>query len=295
MNNPTSSPAPTNQDEKQNQIADYLQAPRRKRKNFVVLALGRSFPIPVRRTIENVIKKDFTQLAIVSPDNMDELRRLFGRNISLLIVNDELDKLENLLIDLRKLKEKRKADKIPILFMTKHPYDLIQAYNAQMLIYQELDDYLCYDNESGATIASRIKDIIDTENKRKSRRYVIKHPVTFFHLTKDKKFTGEIIDLSFHGAAILADNCILREGDQLLVSIPLSEQKNFGEGDFLKISARVRRVFISGNRVGVSFEHVSTNQSQKLAQFILTVASASMRSQTARLKAYYDEQSKADL
>lgn len=294
-NQPNNGNQTTNQDDRQAQISDYLQAPRRKRKNFVVLALGRNFQPEVRRTIEGFVKANYNQLAIVSPDNIDELKRLLGRNISLLVIHDELgSNRDDLLLMLKQLKDKRRNDKIPLLFMTKNPYDLIEKYHKYLLPHQEIDDYLEYDKASKQAIISKVKSSLDSEPKRASRRYTVSHPITFFHLTKNEVFSGTINDLSLHGAAIDAE-CRLRESEQLLIRIPVTEHLDEHEGDFLKISARVRRVFISGRQVGVSFQHVTEKQSEKLALLLRRITTQSMKSQTTRLKAQYEEQAKADI
>lgn len=270
----------------QNKLEAYLQGPRKKRKNYVILALGDQFDSHLASGIESYIKRSYPALALSAAKNVDELTRQFGRNISLLVMNDSFAAREEVMAVVKALKEKRRDDNIPVLFLTKDAEALIKSYHGELLLYRESDEYLVYPSTTLPQILARVKNGIDAKNRRKSRRYPVHLPVTYFHLTHDSKADGRLIDLSMHGALLTAgESTIFRLGDQVKVSIPCNSFIHIPDGDFIKISGRVRRVFISGNQVAISFEHVSEKQAQLIGQLLLAIVSRNFASQTARLKA----------
>jgi hypothetical protein len=139
---------------------------------------------------------------------------------------------------------------------------------------------------------ARIKAGVDNQNHRRSRRYQVNLPVTVFHLNKDAILEGKIVDLSMHGALVNAEkDVIFRPGDQIKMSIPIHDHIQYEYGDFIKISAKVRRVYISGNKVAISFEHVTDSQADLIGQLLLAIVSKQFDRQTSRLKAQYAVQS----
>jgi hypothetical protein len=102
---------------------------------------------------------------------------------------------------------------------------------------------------------------------------------------------GRIVDLSMHGALVTAEkDVIFRPGDQVKISIPIHEYIQYSYGDFIKISAKVRRVFISGNKVAISFGHVTDSQGHLIGQLLLAIVSKQFARQTARMKAQFAAQ-----
>lgn len=277
-------PPPT--DDRQAQITDYLQAPRKKRKNYVILALPDGFNQDITNAIVSYVRKNFPQLAISHPETTRELTRQFGRNISLLVIDHDFEQGEGVFELIKTLKEKRNTERIPVLFMTKHPSKLVATYHKMLLPYQETDDYVSYSKDSTQKILSRIKNGVELSGKTKTRRFSINHTVSFFHLDTNQTFEGKIVDLSIHGAELIAKNSILfREGEQLKISIPTLRILNSSMGEFLKLSARVRRVFIGGNHAGISFEYVSEVQNARLTEFVVNFATKRMSESTQKLKA----------
>ncbi|HYX39321.1 MAG: PilZ domain-containing protein [Pseudobdellovibrionaceae bacterium] len=273
-------------------IEAYLQGPRKKRKNYVIFALGDRFDKDLSFAMEGFIKKEYAQLAISTPRTPDELTRQFGRNISLLVMNDEFTEKTAVMNLIRALKEKRRNETIPVLFLTRDAEELVKIYHKELLLYHESDEYIVYPGNARQQIMARIKAGIDNQNHRRSRRYNVSLSATVFHLNKNTVLEGKIVDLSMHGALINAEkDVIFRPGDQIKISIPIHEYIQYEYGDFIKISAKVRRVFISGNKVAISFEHVTDSQSHLIGQLLLAIVSKQFARQTARLKAQYAAQS----
>lgn len=270
----------------QNKLEAYLQGPRKKRKNFVIMALGDNFDRGLAVGIESYVKRSYPQLAISSAKNLEELTRQFGRNISLLIINDAFADREEIMDLILALKERRRDETIPVLFLTKDPEALIEAYHSKLLLYRESDEYFVYTGASLPQLLSRVKNGIDAKNRRKSRRYPVSLPLTYYHLTHDKLSEGRLIDLSLHGALVQANqDTIFKMGDQIKLSIPANGLVKMDSGDFIRISGRVRRVFISGNQVAISFEHVSERQLQMIGELLLSIVGKNFAMQTNRLKA----------
>lgn len=282
----------TIEDKNAAKIEAYLQGPRKKRKNYVILALGERFDKDLGFAMESFIKKDYPQLAISSPRTPDELTRQFGRNISLLVINDEFTEKTSVMNLIRVLKEKRRNETIPVLFLTRNAEDLVKIYHKELLLYHESDEYIVYPGNPRQQIMARIKAGVDNQNHRRSRRYNVNLQVTVFHLNKDAILEGKIVDLSMHGALVNAEkDVIFRPGDQVKISIPIHDYIQYEYGDFIKISAKVRRVFISGNKVALSFEHVTDSQAHLIGQLLLAIVSKQFARQTSRIKAQYAVQS----
>jgi hypothetical protein len=269
-----------------NKIEAYLQGPRKKRKNYIILALGDSFDRDLSTAMESYIKKNYAQFAFSTPKTPEELSRQFGRNISLLIVNDLFTDQKNLMNLVRTLKERRRNETIPVLFLTRDGEKLVNLYHDELFLYHESDDYVAYNHVTLPSLFSRIKSGIETQNRRKSRRYPVNIEVTFYHLNKDAVLDGAIVDLSMHGAVLSSGkDMIFRIGDQVKLNIPVTQFLDTGStGDFIRISGRIRRVFISGNRVALSFEHVTQQQSKSIGELILSLVGQHFVRQTNRMR-----------
>jgi uncharacterized protein (UPF0248 family) len=266
-------------------ITDFLKAPRKKRKNYVILALGDQFDIDLSNSIDGFVKKTFNTLATSMPTTARELARQFGRNISLLVINDEFTDPIEVMELVVGLKRKRHTEVIPVLFMTRNPQRLVEYYHQYLLEYQESDEFIYYPGVSRNQIFSRIRNGIETKNKRRSRRYKIDRTVSFYHLEKDKTIPGRFLDLSVHGALLKAESeCLFKIGDQLRVNIPVGTILNGEKGDFLKLAAKVRRVYISGEMAGVSFEYLSESQIYCFTRFLTSTVSKEMERRSLAFK-----------
>lgn len=269
-----------------NKIEAYLQGPRKKRKNYVILALGDGFDRDLTMAMESYIKKNYAQFAISSPKTTEELTRQFGRNISLLVVHDNFADQKTLMGLVRTLKERRRSEVIPVLFLTRDGEKLVNLYHDELFLYHESDDYIVYPQSSVPSLLARIKAGIETQNHRKSRRYPVDIEVTFYHLNKDTILEGEIVDLSLHGAVLnTSKETIFRVGDQIKINVPVGQFLHTGlTGDFIRISGRIRRVFISGNRVALSFEHVTEQQAKSIGELILSLVGQHFVRQTNKVR-----------
>lgn len=257
----------------ENSVSDFLQGPRRRRKAFVMMCMRENFDADLHLSIVNFIQTNFSQYAVTTPKTIAEMQRQMSRNIALLIVDDQFAELDQVLEQVDALKQKSKHGPVPTLFFSRNSDDLIKAYHEKLLHYHEIDEMVPYDRLSAVQVLARVRVGLEQSNRRKSRRYKVNVPLTFFHLQGNRQISGHLMDLSVHGAKLVADEdgFVFRAGDQLKLNLPISEFILPVEGDFLKLSAKVRRVFISGNAAGISFEHMSDNQFLNLTKYLTSL------------------------
>jgi hypothetical protein len=256
-------------------IADYLSAPRKKRKSFVVLALGKGMKPDMAGGITAFVRTNFKTFAMAQAKTIEELRKHFTRQVVLLVFDDEFTDLEQGLELVAELKQKKSNTVVPVLFLTRNPELLIDTYNKRLLAFHEADEYLNYPKVPMTHVLSKVRAGLANRNRRRSRRYKVDTPVAYLSLSDDAQLPGKLLDLSIHGALVKAEEGkIFRLGDQLKLHLPISGYLPPVEGEFLKISARVRRVFISGSLAGVSFEHVTEKQLLTLTRFLTEMVNA---------------------
>ncbi len=275
-------------DGKNSKVAEYLQAPRKKRKRYVLIATSGTMPIDLSAAIEAYVRTNFKAMAVAMPRSAEELQKNFGRQIMLLILDDEFIPLERSLELLGDLKRRRGQAPVPVLFLTRQPAQLIASYHKMLAPFHEVDDYINYAKVERAEIFSRIRHGLNHKNARKSRRYKIDIPLDYFLLADDAMHKGRLIDLSVHGALLKAeDGRIFRPGDQLKLHVPIPEHMLSVQGDYLKLSAKVRRIFIIGDQAGISFEHLSEDKILSLTEFLTSFVSdqAARRAMAMRARA----------
>jgi hypothetical protein len=93
--------------------------------------------------------------------------------------------------------------------------------------------------------------------------------VFFTSLDESKKFAGELIDISMHGAVLrIDDEQTFKANSQMLISMQISKILPPEFGEVMTLSALVRRIRIGGNTAGVSWEHLSENKCKSLIQIV---------------------------
>lgn len=261
-------------EEQKPNISSYLQAPRKKRKNFVVIAASDKINKDLLGKMEAFVRTNYAHLAVSRPKNLKELKRQFSRSITLLVLDDKFDRLDNIMETIGVLKTKSKKDVTPVLFLTEEPNDLIAAYHKKLAIFQEGDDYCDLQKLDAKQVLGRLKYGVEAKNRRRARRFKIDSDISFFHLTKSSDFKAKLVDLSIHGAMVVCKSIDqFRVGDQVKLTIPTTRYLGpSADGEFLRISAKVRRVFMSGDTAGLSFEHVTDLQNDRLTTLLAAYA-----------------------
>lgn len=258
------------EEKKSSLVVDYLQGPRKKRKNFIVSIFGKNFDHNISSGILLWIKKNYPSYAITNPKNIRELERIFSRQIILLIADDQFCDRNYLLDEILKLKTKKHNNGTPVLFLTDDVKSLIDSYHKILLPYQEIDNYVAYRSMSMNQICSRINASIKLKSYRKSRRFFVDINVRYFYLSKNKYLNGNIVEMSVHGAVICStEDLIFKTNDQLKIHLPVKGYLSAENGDFIRVSAKVRRVMMGGNTAAISWEHLSESQTLILTTFVL--------------------------
>lgn len=258
----------------QKRVADFLAAPRKKRRSYVVTALTQATAADYRTSIEHYLRVNFKAMAITHCHSVEELKKAFGRQVVMVIYDDEFSDLSLGLQMIHGLKTKKTAIASSVLFLTRQPSALIEVYNKILLPFHESDDYCVVDRTDTPVLFSKIRNGLTNQNRRRARRYKVDIPVNYYALNDDKNFAAKLTDLSIHGAMIDSGQTRLFVADeQMKISIPSENYLSSTEGDYLKLSARVRRVQIGGTKAGLSFEHVSQKQLLRLTLYLSTMVS----------------------
>lgn len=266
-------------------VSDFLVAPKKKRKNYVILALGEDFDPELAKSVESHIRNQYPQLAIASPRNSAELNRLMAKMISLLVIADEFHgSLEKTFSAVTQIKKKKAADGVPTLFLTYNEKELVKKYRQELMPFHEVDEFLSLANLQVPVFFMRIRSSLRGSAKRRSRRFTFDIPVTYYDLTTGKTLEGRLEDLSLHGAMLSASNgSVFSEGGQIRVNLNVANIQNASEGEFLRVRAKVRRLLISGNQAGISFESLNERQTLVLTKLISQLITKQMAAKRATI------------
>lgn len=257
------------QNQEQAQASDYLSKPEKKEKEYIVVAVNKHFDHSTITQVEDFIRKGYSHYTIIKPKAAKDIVKLINRKIILLILDDEFIPDGKVVKTVKKLKTKKGDTALPVLFLTKSPEQLIENYNEDLLLYQEIDTYADYTKLGDPQMRQVIKGILQGTNRRKSRRHPIQQAMFYTILERPNKLIpGEIQDMSLHGATIYSESSIFKKDNQLVITIQLNRQSSIEHGEFLKVSAKVRYVYMSGSKAAISWEHVTERQMYALTEFL---------------------------
>ena len=141
----------------ENSVSDFLQGPRRRRKAFVMMCMRENFDADLHLNIVNFIQTNFGQFAVTTPKTVAEMQRQMGRNISLLIVDDEFTEIHELMKQVDALKKRSKSGPVPTLFFSRKSDELIKVYHQDLLHYHEIDELVPYDRLSTVQVLARVR------------------------------------------------------------------------------------------------------------------------------------------
>jgi len=264
-------------DKKSGGVADHLAAPRKKKKDYIVFAISDNFDPNLASVIEGYVRLNYKSLSLVHPKSSRDLQKLLNREIVLILIEDKFVGLDKTISLIKSLKVRKREKKVPVLFLTDDLESLVKKYHEELAPYHETDTYIEFRKLSEDQMFAKINNGIKHQNARKSRRYKVDVDLTYHHLTKNDNFRGKLIDMSVHGAVLqCVDNEVFRPGDQIRINLPISKYVETDFGDFIKISAKVRRVFIGGNKVAISWEYLSENQLFYLTSFVTEMVNQEM-------------------
>ena len=269
------SQAPHAEDKKdsRNRVAELLQAPRRKRKSYVVLAMANGPSSDLSMAVQQYVRTNFKQLLIANPATIDELEKSLTKQVALLIFDDEFMPVPKAMELFFNVKTRVHDQGMPILFLTRDPSALIEAYHTKLSAFHEVDDYLNRSQVTVAEVLSQVRHALTFGSKRRSRRYKIELAVDYEVLGDPVKKRGRLIDMSIHGARLRDESGrIFKASEQLRLQIPGGKSLSLSYGEYLKVACRVRRVFVVGSDAGVSFEFLTSEQRLALTQLVTSIA-----------------------
>jgi hypothetical protein len=269
----------TKEEKKASQIVEYLQAPRRKRKTFIVLAVPKDFDEHIIHILTQYCKNTFSQYSFIIARDTVELKRIFNRQIIALVIEDRFAMEDELVEIITTLKTKKKEYQVPVLFLTNDADALIRLYHKELLAFQEIDNYVPYVNLPHDQLCARLNEIINIKGGRRSRRFKVDIQVRYFDLRKSQYLQGRVTELSVHGGVfeIREESGILRSLDQFLIHLPTARHLAPEEGEYLRLGAKVRRVFMGGVSAGFSWENTTEQQFYNLTKIVIEMANSQIK------------------
>jgi hypothetical protein len=268
-------------------VVDYLQAPRKKRRSFVVIASnGQTDPETIQALVK-FVKVAYPKFSVATPKSAEEFVRQFSRNINLVVIEDTFIGLSDTLELIKTMKQKKNESPIPTLFLTKDPDTLVKAYSETLALWNEIDEYVVPALTPRPYLYAKVKTGIDERFRRRSRRYKMNFPIVYTNINHgERRFKGQVVDLSVHGAQITSsEGELFTPKDQLVVHLPYSQFVKDGATDVIRMSAKVRRIFISGDRAGISWEYLSDGKLELVSRMLTKLVDASLGRQAAMTRA----------
>ena len=257
-------------------VAEYLVAPKKKQKSYVIIAMAQNVSQDKRDAVARYIEGLGKGYVLVQPKTPDELARQISRQVHLMILDDTFAPRDRLLKLVKFMKEKKAADGLPVLFLTREPKEMTAAYRENLVAHQENDDYVDMKGQSPLDLVARIKQALEFRNRRRSRRFKIGMPVSFQVLGSEDWRKGTLVDISLHGAMLASKDSDIPFDlkSQVRLQIPVDDIFPPEEGEIFRLSCRVRRLSITGVSAGMSFEHVTERQLTLLTVFVTALAGA---------------------
>lgn len=282
---------------KNKSIVDHLQAPRKKKKNYAVLAMGKDMDEALLQKIEYYLKLNYATISVVRAVDAKEFTKLYSRQIVLLLISDGFLPLDQKIEMIKRFKGKNEVSGMPVLFFTNNPDELSKVYIEKLRTYQEIDQYVLWQRRSEQHILSLIGSMLsDGASRRRSRRFPADLPVKYHDLRSQKIFDGKLVDLSMHGGLLEKEESspLFREKDQLQITLKVAPFLDLRRGQTLKLSARVRQTKIGGQKAGISWEYMTEDKKTLLMTYILKFTDRHMQDEAwlKRAEAQYRKKSK---
>ncbi len=257
-------------------VADYLSAPKKKLKSYIVMSLASNVSEDHKADLLKYLSTLSKVFVLAQPKDPDELARQISRQVHLMILDDSFAPRDRLLKLVKFMKEKKGSESLPVLFLTREPKAMTTSYRDILVAHQENDDYMDLNGQNSVELVARIKQALEFRNRRRSRRFKVNLPVSFQVLGTDEWQKGTLLDLSLHGAMLSANEpkVAFDLKSQVRIQIPVGDVFVPAEGEIFRLSARVRRLSITAVGAGLSFEHVTERQVTLLTTFVTALASA---------------------
>lgn len=250
------------------QLSEFLRAAGKKRKNYGIIAVGKEIDDDSAKLVEKFLQEHFSgDLVVAKISSVPELERFITRQIRFVVIDDSFASVSTNIRIIKRLKRRHHEETIPVLFLTNKPQELVFEYNRHLLAYQETDHYLPTIGLTLARLSEALALVSNRQQVRRSKRFPINLPVKI-RLLDGRDLDGELENISLHGALLHSRDHIFRLGEQMKVRIAIYEHLPISLGEFMWLSAKARRVLISGSQIGVSWEHLGEQQIDTLSLFL---------------------------
>jgi response regulator RpfG family c-di-GMP phosphodiesterase len=245
-------------------------ASNKKQKHYVLIMfnLRKAESVKELQILERMLHNNFPEFGILKLEDPEEgLKVLLLKQVDIIIL--EWSFLNDNSLAVEYARECKQRIKCPILFLTRDEPNLILNYQKKMLLYEELDDYISVPVEP-PEFTRKLKKMIQTEG-RAAKRFRIDVVLSVLRLKDELTMTAKLVDMSLVGFSMnLESSENISNLAQIRVTFPLKPFALFHPqyGEVIKFSAKVRRVSIDGRRLGCSFEHLTSLQSDCLTRML---------------------------
>jgi hypothetical protein len=241
-------------------MLEHLQAPRRKRRNYVFLAVGPDIDSNLLTKVEQFISLNFPVMTVHVVPSLADLEKLLTKQVNLIIVSDGFAPFDRILPLLRQFKETNLQTGFPILFLTRDEENLISKYQSILAAYQETDDYLALSGMSDKHLLAKIQERLNPKiPHRRARRFPANLSVRYTDLKSGKFYSGVIEDISLFGCLLAKDPSApqFTKFDQIRIFMPNEGFISKQFGDSIPFFARTSRVLLGGERTGLTWAQMS--------------------------------------
>ena len=263
-----------------------LQGPSRKKKKkkyalYLVAreAVGSRDTKALEKAFE-ALSKDVAIIKLYEPD--EGLKVMMLKTIDLIVIDFSLFQDDATSVEFAV--ELKKRRKVPVIFVTKDERRLIDSYQKNLSLFEELDDYVTSPVEA-TDFAKRFRRIADGGG-RAAKRLEARAEVQILRLSDSALLPAQLLDISLVGMGLKAEGHQIVRGEQLRVIIGLRSFDIFHPqfGDMLKLAVRVRRVSLDGVTLGCSLEHLTPLQAECLTS-VLEMLNRRLRSKILQSRA----------
>ena len=252
----------------------FFQKRRHPKKYVVFLYSFSKTPPELVRFLSRIAQDNVDHCAFLRFEDPDEgLKALYLKGVSLVIIHPSF--LEEERISMEYALECKRRSNAPLLFLTRRPQELIQAYQKIMYPYEGCDDYLTEPLDAWE-VAQKIQYLTQKKSVD-AKQFLVQAPAHVFRINYDLTRSVKLFDISMVGMSMEwthHEDPPLKPEEQLQIKVflPYFDIYHPRQGEFARFSVKVKKVSLEGNKIGLSLEHLTSDQIQILMQIIQNAA-----------------------
>ena len=255
-------------DKSQDNIKDIERLMGGKRKKYILTAIGQDIHDNLKNVITSFFKTNIPNYTLVHLKNKTEFSRYLTRQVKFIIIDDSFSSMNENIEFIKNIKTKHHETSIPTTILTNNPNKLVKLYNKTLLQFQEVDQYMPTNTLSESKLYEVLKLQVNRVNARKSRRLKFNQKIKII-TPLEEVVSANLNNISFHGAQIECPSLIFKIGQFYRIRITLRPILPIQYGEFIWLTSKVRRILISGNIGGFSWEDLNASQKNVLADFLI--------------------------